>query len=204
MISTALRAISPMIGKEQTNAHVVSLHRPSLLAQGGRQEWDQRKKVIDLYDTLRPSLHAYLACLGLTSEESEDITQECFLRLLRHLLEERPESNLRAWIFRVAYNLSMDIHRLGQRLQVGSAEDIGFSAVRPVDTALTPEQQVMNKERLQHLEKAISLLTSQQRHCVLLRAEGLRYREIASVLGVSTPRVAELLQRALLRLAAQL
>jgi RNA polymerase sigma-70 factor (ECF subfamily) len=193
-----------MVGEEQSNADVVSLRRPPLLAQGDRQEWDQRKKVIGLYDTLRPSLYAYLACLGLSSEESEDITQECFLRLLRHLLEERPEGNLRAWIFRVAYNLSMDVHRLGQRLQVGTAEDIGFSTVRPVDTALTPEQQVMNKERLQHLEKAISLLTSQQRHCVLLRAEGLRYREIASVLGVSTPRVSELLQRALLRLAAQL
>lgn len=193
-----------MVGEEQSDTQVVPLRRQTLLAQGDRQEWDQRKKVIDLYDTLRPSLYAYLACLGLSSEESEDITQECFLRLLRHLLEERPERNLRAWIFRVAYNLSMDIHRLGQRLQAGSAEDIGFSNVRREDTALTPEQQVMNKERLQHLERAISLLTSQQRHCVLLRAEGLRYREIASVLGVSTPRVAELLQRALLRLAARL
>jgi RNA polymerase sigma-70 factor (ECF subfamily) len=193
-----------MVEKEQSNTHVAPLRRPTSLAQKDRQEWDQRKKVIDLYDTLRPSLYAYLACLGLSSEESEDITQECFLRLLRHLLEERPENNLRAWIFRVAYNLSMDIHRLGQRQQVSSADDIGFSTIRSVDTALTPEQQVMNKERLQHLEKAISLLTPQQRHCVLLRAEGLRYREIASVLGVSTPRVAELLQRALLRLAARL
>lgn len=204
MTSIAVRAISPVLGKEQGNAHLASLRRPTLPAQGDQRDWDQRKKVIDLYDALRPSLHAYLVCLGLTSEESEDITQECFLRLLRHLLEERPESNLRAWIFRVAYNLSMDLHRSGQRLQVGSTEDIAFSTAGRVDTGLTPEQQIMNKERAQHLEKAISLLTSQQRHCVLLRAEGLRYREIASVLGVSTPRVAELLQRALLLLAARL
>jgi DNA-directed RNA polymerase specialized sigma24 family protein len=50
-------------------------------------------------------------------------------------------------------------------------------------------------------QQAIARLTPQQRYAVLLRSEGLRYREIGEVLGMGTKRVAELIQRALVRLA---
>jgi DNA-directed RNA polymerase specialized sigma24 family protein len=50
----------------------------------------------------------------------------------------------------------------------------------------------------------MSRLTQLQRYAVLLRAEGLRYREISEVLGVSTQRVIELVQRALARLSGDL
>jgi RNA polymerase sigma factor (sigma-70 family) len=51
---------------------------------------------------------------------------------------------------------------------------------------------------------ALGRLTPQQRAAVLLRAEELRYREIAAVLGVSTKRISELIQRALALLAGNL
>jgi RNA polymerase sigma-70 factor (ECF subfamily) len=73
-----------------------------------------------------------------------------------------------------------------------------------VDSSLSPEELVIRKEELSRVQAAMSRLTQQQRYAVLLRAEGLRYREISEVLGVSTQRVIELVQRALARLSGDL
>jgi RNA polymerase sigma factor (sigma-70 family) len=54
------------------------------------------------------------------------------------------------------------------------------------------------------LRAAVSELTSQQRECFHLRAEGLRYREIAIVLGIGTSRVQQLFARAMAHLMEQL
>jgi RNA polymerase sigma-70 factor (ECF subfamily) len=153
--------------------------------------------VLELYDYLRPTLHAYLFSLGLTKEHSEDVIQETFLRLLRHLVEQGADENLRAWVFRVAHNLSMDVHR-SQRRWIREDETEPHPVLRDrVDPAPNPEQKIIQQERMRQFENAIAQLTPKQRHCVLLRAEGLRYRAIAQVLGVSVQRVGELMQRAI-------
>jgi len=50
---------------------------------------------------------------------------------------------------------------------------------------------------MKRFEDAFARLTPKQRQCVLLRAEGFRYREIAEVLGISVQRVGELMQRSI-------
>ena len=59
---------------------------------------------------------------------------------------------------------------------------------------------MIGKERTRQLADAIAGLSKQQRACLHLRAEGLRYRGIAAVLGISTPTVGEFLQRAMERM----
>jgi RNA polymerase sigma-70 factor (ECF subfamily) len=65
----------------------------------------------------------------------------------------------------------------------------------------TPERAVLKKEKFERLGKAIRLLTESERECLLLRAEGLRYREIGEVLGVSTSTVGDTVERAIKKLA---
>jgi RNA polymerase sigma-70 factor (ECF subfamily) len=65
----------------------------------------------------------------------------------------------------------------------------------------SPEQAVLEKERFRILRKAIALLTETERQCLLLRAGGLRYREIAEVLGISTSTVGDTVERATRKLA---
>lgn len=155
-----------------------------------------RQRIIELYDHLRPSLHAYLCSLGLTKEHSEDVIQETFLRLLRHFVEQGTDENLRAWVFRVAHNLSMDFHRSERRWVRDNQTEPHPVLRQRVDPAPNPEQKIILDERMMQFEDAFARLTPKQRHCVLLRAEGLRYRVIAQVLGVSVQRVGELMQRA--------
>lgn len=66
--------------------------------------------------------------------------------------------------------------------------------------APSPEAALLDRERRERLEKAVSELSPQQRSCLHLRAEGFSYREIAGILGVSTPTVGEFLRRAVERL----
>ncbi len=166
---------------------------PGLVTGADHGNLKQRNHISYLYDSLRPSLFAYLSCLGLTSEEAEDLVQESFLRLVRHLL---------GWLFRVAHNLCMDTFRASRKyLDTGSEEE---GPVESVDPALNPEEIAIKQEALVRLRTAMTRLTPQQRYAVFMRAEGLRYREIAAVLNISTQRVAELVQRALTRLAGDL
>lgn len=156
-----------------------------------------RQRIIDLYDDLRPSLCAYLCTLGVSSDQAEDVIQETFLRLVRHRFERSTHENLRAWLFRVAHNLSMDVHRSQRRWSHNKDEQSNSIIRRCADPGPTPEQQVIFDERRRQFENAFAQLTPKQRQCVLLRAEGFRYREIALTLGVSVQRVGELMQRSI-------
>jgi RNA polymerase sigma-70 factor (ECF subfamily) len=65
----------------------------------------------------------------------------------------------------------------------------------------TPEHAVLKKEKFRRLASAIRALTEVERECLLLRAEGLRYREIGEVLEMSTSTVADTVDRAVKKLA---
>lgn len=169
--------------------HIISQDQPSYSRE--------RMRIVELYDELRPSLYGYLVCLGLLPQEADDIIQDTFLRLFTFLQSGGKVENLRSWIFRVAHNLSLNLQKRERRLvhhdsAEGSAEMAANAAGTP-----NPEDLYLRKERLLRLDHAISLLPSRQKQCLYLRAEGLRYREIAVVLGITTSGVSESLKRAI-------
>src|ERR1700732_3166394 len=57
-----------------------------------------------LYRDLRKPLLRYLVCLGLSSDEAQDVVQDAFLSLHRHLSSGGSQENIRSWLFRVAHN----------------------------------------------------------------------------------------------------
>src|ERR1700733_15319662 len=57
-----------------------------------------------LYRELRKPLLRYLVCLGLSSDEAQDVVQYAFLLLHRHLSAGGSQENIRGWLFRVAHN----------------------------------------------------------------------------------------------------
>src|SRR3954451_11362512 len=76
-------------------------------------EWERadlrliEDKLINLFDQLRRPLLRYLSGFGLPVHEAEEIVQDVFLALFRHLKGGRSEDNLRGWIFRVGHNLAL-------------------------------------------------------------------------------------------------
>ena len=175
------------------------VRKPMYLKSAGgstRQEAND-EEITELYADLRPSLKAYLGSTGLDPGQSEDVIQEAFLRLVRQAVKGA-EQNPRAWVFRVAHNLSMDHHRL-ERRRPRSTEERRHPAVlqERADPSPNPEEKMLLMERISRFRVALGQLTPKQRDCVLLRAKGLLYREIALELGVSVQRVGEIMQRAI-------
>lgn len=65
----------------------------------------------------------------------------------------------------------------------------------------SPEELLEQTRTEQRIQAVIQALQEQERRCLYLRAEGLRYREIAEVLGVSLGSVANSLERAIGKLS---
>ncbi len=157
-------------------------------------------EVVGLFDELRDRLLRYLLCLGLSAHDGEDVIQESFLLLFQHLRQGKPRQNLRGWVFRVSRNLALKRRRVTRcNLQNTVEFDSSFSD-QCRDRSPNPEEQLASGQRQNRLLAVVSALSEQDRRCLYLRAEGLRYREIAKALGVSLGSVAASMARSLARL----
>lgn len=67
------------------------------------------------------------------------------------------------------------------------------------DTSPTLEEQLLQQEELERLHAVLAQLSSVQRQCLILRAEGFSYREIAGILKITGTNVAQSLHRGLKR-----
>jgi RNA polymerase sigma-70 factor, ECF subfamily len=150
-----------------------------------------------LYRELRKPLLRYLVCLGLSSDEAQDVVQDAFLGLQRHLTAGGAQDNIRSWLFRVAHNQARNRQNSYHRRFASPLEARADSA----SDQATPERALLEKEKLGRLENAIRQLAETERQCLLLRAEGLRYREIGEVLAIPTSTVADTVARAIKKLA---
>ena len=158
------------------------------------------EEVVGLFDELRDRLLRYVVSLGLPVQDGEDIVQEVFLSLFRHLQQGRSRSNLRAWTFRVAHNQALK-RRSHTRMGPQQLVDAGAALADLVpDPNPSPEDQIATSQRRQRVLAVVSALPEQDRRCLILRAEGLRYREIAEVLDISLGAVSVSLERSLTRL----
>lgn len=149
-----------------------------------------------LFEAWRAPLIRYLVSCGTNRDEALDIVQDSFLRLHQHLFSGGGRENLRAWVFRVAHNAALN-RRMSAERRLASGE---LSAARDRAVSDDPERALLKKERLRRLHDAMKDLSAAERACVLLRSEGLRYREIAGVLDIGVSTVADCLERALRKL----
>ncbi len=157
-------------------------------------------EVIRLFEELRAPSLRYVLSLGLSLHDGEEVIQEVFLALLRHLRLGRPRDNLRGWIFRVAHNLALKRRQAAKRSQE-MTESLWASAERRPDPSRNPEQELSETQRHSRLLAVLNTLPEEDRCCLRLRAEGLRYRQIAAVLGKSLGSVSNSLTRSLARMA---
>ena len=180
-----------------------SIHDPALEVAIGLDEAvappataEANEAVLRLFDVHRDGVHRYVRALGIADRDAEDVVQDVFLALFHHLARGRPRTNLRGWIFRVGHNLALrHLKREARRRRVGA--DL---VSRWTVAASSPEDRYASRQRRVRLAVAVNALPARERRCLQLRAEGLRYREIARVLGLSLGTVANTMARALARL----
>jgi RNA polymerase sigma-70 factor (ECF subfamily) len=161
-------------------------------------------EVVSLFDQLRAKLLRYLLSLGLPASDGEEIVQEVFLALFQHLQRGKSRDNLRAWVFQVAHNLGLKQRHSARREREAHRERADRGAASQdllVDLAPNPEDRLAASQRQERLLAVLWALPDQDRRCISLRAEGLTYREIATVLDISLGSVSLYLTRSLARFA---
>jgi RNA polymerase sigma-70 factor (ECF subfamily) len=129
--------------------------------------------------------------------QAQEVAQEVYLRLYQTRRKGEEILNVRAWLFRVAHNLSLNLRSREKPFPSLNPEWERFTALR----VESPERAILDREKARKVQSALETLSPQQRNCLYLRSEGLRYREIADVMGISPNTVNEFLRRAIARLA---
>jgi RNA polymerase sigma-70 factor (ECF subfamily) len=151
------------------------------------------QRVRALYEELRMDVYRYALALGLPPHMAQDITHDSFIRLYEALHRGGAVENARAWLLRVAHNLA--VNAVTSKSFAGAELNLAEEATTP-----SVEDRLIEAERRKRLRAEISRLSTQQRACLELRAQGLRYREIGEIIGISTSAVGEFLRRAISRL----
>ncbi len=131
-------------------------------------------------------------CTG-KQDEADDIAQEVFLRFYRTPPAYRSEGERRAWLCRVATNLSLNALRSQQR-RTQNEEKAGQTSFSGQEN--DPEQQALIGEQIGLIREVIARMPERQQTYLLLRSVGLTYAEIAAATGVAPASVGSLLARA--------
>ena len=160
----------------------------------------RRDFVLQAYEEHRDAIYRYLVALGIEPATAQDLTQEIFLKLFATMAKGKAIQSVRAWMFTVASNLALNHLRAESYHPSISGEEVARWLETQAQPGADPEKVLLERERAIALQEVIGTLSHQQQVCLHLRAEGFRYREIAKILGVTVPTVAEFLRRAISRL----
>lgn len=155
--------------------------------------------VTSFYGSFYPSLVRYAAHVTGSLDLAQDIVQEAFMRLYQALREGRSIGNPKAWAFTVVR------HESWARLRRRNDERLAAQRLDALDELPVGRWAgVVAGFEGDDVARLLTLLSKREQEALLLRMEGLKYREIGGELGLSIQSVSTLLMRALRKLQAVL
>ncbi len=163
-------------------------------------------------------IYGLLVRLTGSTEDAEDLAQECFLRAYRSLASFRGGSAFYTWLYRIALNLARSSGRSRQRRREVEvpmavvagrrANDDGDQPDARIEAAAvedSPEELAHRQEMIVKVQEAMEDLKHEHREVVVLRdIEGLDYEQIGQLVGATREAVKSRLHRARGELAARL
>jgi RNA polymerase sigma-70 factor (ECF subfamily) len=148
------------------------------------------KRFRDLLDANAPALARLAASYARSASDRDDLLQEIAMALWQALPRFRGECSERTFLFRIAHNRCLaHLSRRRPTLPL-DGQEIGVA-----DPASSTEQRLSSDQQRDRLVKAVRSLPPIYRQVVTLTLEGLAYKEIAEVLGISESNVGVRLNR---------
>lgn len=136
-----------------------------------------------------PRLRRYARALTRDASRADDLVQSALVRAVSKQHLWQPGTDLRAWLFTILHNQHVNDVRRGMR--EGTA-----IPVEDVASVLTVEANATDSLQLRDLDRALARLPDEQRQVILLVGmEGMRYEEVATILGVPIGTVRSRLSR---------
>lgn len=157
----------------------------------------------ELMSLYRDSIYYMLIRMVKNKDDAEDLTLMTFGKAFRYLDKYTPKYAFSTWLYRIALNNSIDFMRVKNNMPQYFEEDLYTSnTTSMVDQSednlqRTPEEEVIDKQRLQLLRAAVAELPEKYRKVIELRYyEDLAYEDIAERLGLSLSNVKIQIMRA--------
>ena len=130
-----------------------------------------------------------------STREAEDLVQIAFLQLFDQLGRRSEIRDLRGWIYRAVHSLAINHVSRSHRRDSLIKEWLNDAVI---DDEHSAEEALARREEI---EQALRRVNERERHCLMLRAEGLSYQEIGDVLDISAKSVSVYLARGLKKFA---
>jgi RNA polymerase sigma factor (sigma-70 family) len=145
-----------------------------------------------IFDEYAPAIYKYLLRLGVYPQEADQIVGDVFARLLDKITEGKgPRTNLRSYLFQIAYHLAVDHARERQRTASLDMADSVNDENKPVQSRA--EEKMMLEKLSSVMERE---LTEDQRSVIVLRfQEDFSLKETAEILGKNVNAVKALQNR---------
>ena len=124
---------------------------------------------------------------------AEDVTQEVFLRLYNNLDSINDAEMLRPWLIRVAINTARNALRTKFR---ANTRDENYVKEYEEVSDFSVETSYEQREQLSEVNRALLKIKEPLRSCLLLKQQGLSYREIAESLSLNETSVGTFVARA--------
>ena len=157
----------------------------------------------ELMSLYRDSIFYMLVRMVKNKDDAEDLTLMTFGKAFRYLDKYTPKYAFSTWLYRIALNNSIDFLRLKNNMPQYFEEDLYTSSTTSIidqsedNLQRTPEEEVIDKQRLQLLRAAVSELPDRYRRVIELRYyEDLAYEEIAERLSLTLSNVKIQIMRA--------
>ena len=147
----------------------------------------------ELYTAYSRDVYRFSLFLSGDAALAQDLTSETFLRVW---ITDQPvyPSTVKAWLFVIARNLYRhELRHIRRKLPLDEAVASAVSLAGDAET----------RQQLERVCRSLAALAEVDRSAVLLRAEGISYREIAALLGISLAAAKVKVHRARLYLAKE-
>lgn len=153
-----------------------------------------------VYEDYSDKVYGYLLLLTGKKEVAEDLTQETFLKVYKHMHQFKGDSLMFTWLVKIARNVAIDYLRRMNRLRFFSLEKYTIQAIQ-----LSPVEIIVKGEKTSQLYKAIqSLKLSYQEVLILRKIKEFSIRETAEILGWNENKVKITTSRAMSALKKEL
>jgi len=137
----------------------------------------ERERIFEeLFQRHKQPLQRLCSAYLNSAPEVEDLFKEIMSNVWSALPKFRGEAQMGTWVYRIAVNTAL-LHRRKQRPSE--------ALIEVADPAADAHQNLEAEQRLAALRRAIAVLPGQERLVITLLLEGLSYKEIAEVTGLT-------------------
>ncbi|MCS7078722.1 MAG: sigma-70 family RNA polymerase sigma factor [Chloracidobacterium sp.] len=120
-----------------------------------------------------------------SDEDAREVCQETFLAAFRNLKTFRGEAKFSSWLYRIALNACRSRQRRQPSENVSLDEHAEAHGFDPPATAGTVDEALLRDEQAQLVRRALAALPPEMRQVIVMKEyEGLKFHEIAEVLGI--------------------